>query len=109
MTRIAITAVIAALALGGCGGDDVSQSEEDQAVAAAMDAYDAAKAKGVDFGSGPCIAEQLPGLDNWVADVAHDPRADVDDQAENQCQRYRDGEASHFVELTPEGQLIRAE
>jgi hypothetical protein len=107
--RIAIPVAVAALALSGCGSDEASSSEQDQAVAAAMDAYDAAKAKGVDFASGPCIAERLPGLDDWVADVAHDPRADVDDQAENQCQRYRDGEASHFVELTPEGELIRAE
>jgi hypothetical protein len=107
--RVAIPVVVAALALSGCGSDEASSSEQDQAVAAAMDAYDAANAKGVDFASGPCIAERLPGLDDWVADVAHDPREDVDDQAENQCQRYRDGEASHFVELTPEGELIRAE
>ena len=37
----------------------------------------------------------------WVADIAHDPREDIDDEPENQCQRYREGEASHFVELTP--------
>jgi hypothetical protein len=109
-TRVAAPIVVAALlAVAGCGGDDASPSEQDQAVSSAMDAYHAAKAKGVDFSSGPCIAEQLPGLDDWVADVAHDPREDVDDEEENQCQRYRDGEASHFVELTPEGELIRAE
>jgi hypothetical protein len=105
-----LAVAIWALVIAGCGGDDdASSSETDQAVATAMDAYDAAKDKGLDFASGPCIAEQLPGLDDWVADIAHDPREDVDDQAENQCQRYRDGEASHFVELTPEGELIRAE
>ena len=48
-------------------------------------------------------------MPDWVADIAHDPRGDVDDEPENQCRRYRDGEASHFVELTPEGELIRAE
>lgn len=38
-----------------------------------------------------------------------DPREDVDDDPANQCQRYRSGEADHFVELTPDGELIRAE
>ena len=74
-----------------------------------MKAFDAAEAKGMDLTDGPCIAEQLPDLPDWVADVAHDPRTDVDDEAENQCDRYREGEAHHFVELTPDGELIRAE
>jgi hypothetical protein len=108
-TTAAVGVIAASIVIGGCGGDDAPAGERDQAVAAAMDAYDDAEAKGVDFTSGPCIAEQLPGLDDWVADVAHDPREDVDDEAENQCQRYRDGEASHFVELDPDGNLIRAE
>jgi hypothetical protein len=105
---VAAVALIAAV-LGACGGDEPSEDEGDRAVAAAMDAYEDARSSGVDLEAGPCIAEELPGLSDWVADVAHDPREDVDDEAENQCQRYRDGEASHFVELTPEGELIRAE
>jgi hypothetical protein len=44
-----------------------------------------------------------------VADIAHDPRQAIDDAPENQCQRYRSGEAHHFVELAPDGQLIRAQ
>jgi hypothetical protein len=110
--RIATVLAVAiwALAIGGCGDDEAaSSSETDQAVSAAMGAYDTAKAKGVDLSVGPCIAERLPGLDDWVADIAHDPREDIDDQAENQCQRYRDGEAHHFVELDPSGHLIRAQ
>jgi hypothetical protein len=110
MTRASAVAVaLAAAALAGCGGDEAPAGERDQAISAAMDAYDQAKDKGVDLSAGPCIAERLPGLNEWVADVAHDPREDIDDQATNQCQRYRDGEATHFVELTPEGELIRAE
>jgi hypothetical protein len=41
--------------------------------------------------------------------VAHDPRQPIDDEAANQCQRFRSGEAHHFVELNIDGQLIRAE
>jgi hypothetical protein len=99
------------LALPACGGDDdePSKSEESQAVGQAVVAFQKAEQSGQDLSAGPCISESLPGLPDWVADVAHDPRQDVDDDPNNQCQRYRDGEASHFVELTPEGQLIRAE
>jgi hypothetical protein len=94
--------------LPACGGG-ASDEERDRAIDAAAAAYDDAKASGQDLDVGPCIAEQLPGLDDWVADIAHDPRQEVDDDPANQCRRYREGEASHFVELTPEGELIRAE
>jgi hypothetical protein len=107
-----IAGVIAAtaLAMAGCGGDDEpSESERDQAVAQAQEAYDQARTSDKNLATGPCIAESLTGLPDWVVDIAHDPRQDVDDDPANQCQRYRDGEASHFVELTPDGQLIRAE
>ena len=33
----------------------------------------------------------------------------IDDDPANQCRRFRDGEAHHFVELTPEGEVIRAQ
>lgn len=93
----------------GCGGDDVSEDERARAVAEAMKAYEKAVSRGRDLDAGPCIAGELPGLPAWAADVAHDPREDIDDEPENQCRRFREGEASHFVELTPEGELIRAE
>jgi hypothetical protein len=47
--------------------------------------------------------------EGWVADVAHDPRQDVYDQPENQCEAYRSGDADHFVELDPEGEFIRSD
>jgi hypothetical protein len=108
-----IAAVCAWTTLGlsacGGGGDEASQSEKSQAVGQALVAFKKAQQSGADLSTGPCIAENLPGLSDWVADIAHDPRQDVDDEPQNQCQRYRDGDAHHFVELTPTGQLIRAE
>lgn len=104
---VAIASV--ALAVPGCGGNDVSEEERDRAIAAAEQTHEEAVSRGEDPDVGPCIAEKLPGLPDWVADVAHDPREDIDDEPENQCRRYREGEASHFVELTPAGALIRAE
>lgn len=105
------------LGLAACGGGGPSEDERQQAIDAAMAAWSNASDAGEPLGDGPCIAEDLSDatpdapakLEDWVADVAHDPREDVDDQPENQCQRYREGEAEHFVELTSDGALIRAE
>jgi hypothetical protein len=99
----------ACLSLAACGGGGVSSSEKDEAIDASKDAFVAGKKAGTDLRPGPCIAERLPGLPEWVADIAHDPRQSVDDQRANQCQRYRRGDASHFVELDPAGNLIRAQ
>ena len=104
-TGLLALAAGAALAAAGCGGDP-GEDERTRAIAAARTAYAAAKAEGVDFSRGPCLGVVLGG---WVADVAHDPRQDVDDEPENQCEAYRSGEAAHFVELDLDGELIRAE
>jgi hypothetical protein len=102
-------ALILPLALAfGCGGPD--EADRAAAIVAATAAYEKAVAEGTDLSSGPCIADPLPILDgDWVADVAHDPRQEVDDDPANQCKSYRDGDADHFVELDPDGNLIRAE
>ena len=98
---VALALVLAA----GCGGDD-DGGEREQAIAAAHLAYEEAIAEGRDLADGPCLGVVL---DNWVADVAHNPREEVDDRPENQCEAFRSGEAEHFVELDPDGELIRAE
>jgi hypothetical protein len=104
---IAVPASLAALLLAACGSSS-SGTDSRAAIAAAKHAYANAKASGEDLGPGPCIAERLPGLDDWVVDIAHDPRRPVDDLRANQCARFRSGRAHHFVELTPAGKLIRA-
>jgi len=60
--------------------------------------------------SGPCLSDDNAGwtIDDWVCDVAHSPRQAVDNEPANQCQAYREGRASHFVELDPQCNLIRA-
>jgi hypothetical protein len=97
--RAAIT--VAALALAGCGGAEA----DEETIALAKRAYDQATAQGVDMSRGPCLGVIKPG---WVADVAHDPRQDVDDEPENQCAAYREGKADHFVELDLEGNFLRS-
>jgi hypothetical protein len=108
-----IAGVLAAttLALASCGskGSSVNPSGSQRAVDEAQAAFRQAQASGLDLSTGPCISESLPSLPDWVADVAHDPRQPIDDEPAKQCQRYRSGEAHHYVELNVDGQLIRAE
>jgi hypothetical protein len=103
-TPVLLLAVLALAA--GCGGGGADEDERERAIAAAHLAYEEAVAEGRDLTDGPCLGVVLEG---WVADVAHDPRQEVDDRPENQCEAFRSGEAEHFVELDPEGELIRAE
>jgi hypothetical protein len=109
-SRLCGIMLVVALLFGvaACGGS-ASKSEQAQAVAAAKQAYQQATSKGTDFANGPCIAEQLPGLPDWSADIAHNPRQPVDDQPANQCQLYRQGKTHHFVELDSGGDLIRTD
>jgi hypothetical protein len=105
-----VAAVLGGIAPGiaGCGdGSRASQADRDKAITAARFLY-AGQGKR-DLRSGPCLSQSLPGLSDWAVDVAHDPRQPVDDQPANQCRSYRDGQTHHFVELTPNGRLIRAQ
>jgi len=103
-----IAGVLLAVSVAGCGGGSGGgQEDRDKAIAAAKFIY-AGKAR-QDLSAGPCLSEGIPGLSDWAVDIAHDPRRPVDDQPANQCQSFRSGETHHFVELTPGGQLIRAQ
>jgi hypothetical protein len=108
LAAVTVLASLAALLLAACGSSS-GGSDTKAATAAAKKAYARAKASGEDLGPGPCIAERLPGLGDWVVDIAHDPRQPVDEVPANQCRRFRAGEAHHFVELTPRGRVIRAQ
>src|SRR5438093_8903554 len=85
-------AAFLALVLGACGGGSDSgggSGDQAKAIAEAKVVFRKAQSKGDDLNAGPCIAQTLPGLPDWAADVAHDPRQPVDDQPANQCQSYR--------------------
>lgn len=77
----------------------------DNAVSSAYTLYKKRVVEGMDLSQGPCLTNDL--LPGWVADVVHSPREAVDDLPENQCQAYREGRASHFVELDINGNLVR--
>ncbi len=92
--------------LNSGGQKATPKSEIDTAVNQAGHLYRQEKATGRDFSSGPCLSNAL--LPGWVVDIAHSPRMPLDDLPENQCPAFREGRAQHFVELDPEGNLIRA-
>ncbi|HSD24017.1 MAG TPA: hypothetical protein VLB79_06780, partial [Solirubrobacterales bacterium] len=79
----------------GSSGSNVEASDSQKAVDEAQAAFSQVQADGQDLSVGPCISESLPGLPDWVADIAHDPRQSVDDEPVNQCRRYRSGRAHH--------------
>ena len=70
----------------------------------ALNLYSQKKAEGMDFTNGPCLGTVTP---DWVLDIAHNPRLPVDDKVENQCTDFREGRAHHFIELDPDGKLIK--
>lgn len=82
------------------------KSEKDSAINQAKLLYRQDKENGRDFSNGPCLSDAL--MPGWVADIAHNPRQAIDDLAQNQCPAFVIGKAEHFVELDPDGNLIRA-
>ncbi len=61
--------------------------------------------KGQDFSSGPCLSNEIK--PDWVCDIAHSPRQDIDNLPENQCSALREGRAHHFVEVDENCDVIR--
>lgn len=55
--------------------------------------------------NGPCLLNPISGSE-WVCDIAHSPRQDIDNRQENQCSAYMEGTARHFVEVSTDCKLI---
>ena len=105
-----ILTLISVLSLSGC----IQQNEEDIEQQAINACIEECQRRFVlpewDFESarGPCLLNPIPDLPDWVCDVAHDPRQDVDNDPNNQCSAFREGTAHHFVEVDPNCELIKA-
>lgn len=85
--------------------EELNQRKE-LAIREASDLFRKKQEEGMDFSSGPCLAEEV--IDDWSADIVHLPRVDEDDKPENQCAHYRTGKTHHFIELSVDGDLVRA-
>lgn len=56
---------------------------------------------------GPCLMDPIPDTD-WVCDVVHVPRNDMDNSKINQCLAFTEGSATHFIELDTQCKFLRA-
>lgn len=81
----------------------IQKINSDLAFKTALNVYAAKKAEGIDMTKGPCLGLVA---NDWVLDIAHNPRQSVDDKPENQCEDYRTGKVHHFIELDEDGKLI---
>lgn len=104
-----IVGIVIALVLIGIGVLGyyyfVSLKEVEKAKEACIKACMEAKASEMNLNHGPCLSNKI--IDNWVCDVAHNPREPIDDIEENQCPEYGKT-AFHFVEVDPNCNFIRA-
>lgn len=80
-------------------------AQADRAVNQAKFVFSSRRALGETFDTGPCLSDAL--MPGWVADIVHKPRQPVDDLPENQCSSFREGRSQHYVELDPQGIVVR--
>ena len=96
--------------MSGCQKQQQTRPPE-KALQAAQELYAQAVDADADLSSGPCLSNGLfSGVspeDQWVVDIVHAPRLDIDNLPANQCAAYRNGEAKHFIELDLDGKLIK--
>ncbi|MFA4907600.1 MAG: hypothetical protein WC602_05000 [archaeon] len=93
----------------GCVQQGYHSPDTGKAVLACGNSCQNARANGVDLSSGPCIGNPIRKEGpKWVCDIAHSPRAAIDDLQENQCSAFREGKARNFVELDENCGLVRA-
>ncbi len=64
-----------------------------------------AQENNVNLSASPCLSNNI--VKDWVCDVAHSPRQDIDNLPENQCSAFRNNIAHHFVELDENCNLIK--
>lgn len=114
MKAVPVVCLVFIILVSGCvqkpETQEVSSQTANEPEAVCVELCKQAIESGENLDSGPCLSDGNPNwkIDDWVCDVAHIPRRPIDDLSANQCQEYRRGEARHFVEVSPNCELIRA-
>jgi hypothetical protein len=75
--------------------------EQQEAINCASNLYNQEKNKGTSFNS-----QCLGACGNYAVDVVHVPRTQEDNLIENQCEDYRNGIVSNFIELDRDGSVV---
>ena len=114
MKRLAIILMLSLFLINSCSNQTTQQTtqqtsqpavEEKTVEQKCIDLCLQELAKNTNLENGPCLSQEIQ--ENWVCDVAHNPRQSVDNQQENQCSSFREGLTHHFVEVSPECNFIR--
>lgn len=98
---ILISILFAVVIIAGC--TSVTSSLDD-AKTVCINLCEQQLAQGVNLSSGPCLSNNVS--QDYVCDVAHNPRIAVDDAAANQCSEFGKS-VNRFIEVTPDCKFIR--
>jgi hypothetical protein len=99
--------------LSGCAQTPPSENQtsaldyEQSLINVCVQACQDSKIAGTNLESGPCLLNPMPQNYSLVCDIAHDPRATIDNLPENQCSNFGKGETMHFIEVSPDCKFIR--
>ena len=102
---IAAAAMLFAILASGCVALNTGAPDATDAASRCQQRCLDLQPTSMDFTKGPCLDNNI--TDDWVCDVAHDPRQPVDDDPANQCPAFGTT-AHHFVEVNENCRLIRA-
>ncbi len=85
-----------------------NMSEKDRAINECIDLCINARDQGLNLSNGPCLSDLYSfNVNDYVCDVAHNPRKSIDNRIENQCKEFRNGLKNHFIEVDENCSLIR--
>jgi len=76
--------------------------KQQEAIAFALNEYNSKKEEGMNFSS-----QCLGSTGDYAIDIAHVPRINEDNLAENQCRDFLEGKVRHFIELDRNGSIIK--
>jgi hypothetical protein len=75
---------------------------QQSAIDAAIQIYNSKKILEMDFSS-QCLGT----IKDYALDIVHVPRTAEDDLPENQCEDFKTGKVTHFIELDKNGNIVR--
>ena len=76
--------------------------EQQQIINQTLFLYEQRKSEEMEF-----FSQCLGVIENYAVDIVHVPRSSEDNLVENQCEAYRNGEVTHFIELDKDGNIVR--
>lgn len=108
--RLIFALLVFALIFSGCAAQQQAAEPDGKAEAIGMcqEACQKALAAKQNISRGPCLLNPIPQQPDWACDIAHSPRTDSDNLPENQCEYFRRGLSTHFVELSEDCGFLRA-